>query len=82
MGINPNMSRIPLLLRDHESEAEPRMSVNNKDILPPGFYPSALIIMLFIKIMLECIKYVCMFLGAQLDMWNKKILGNNYIASY
>ena len=39
------MSRISLLL--HKSEAEPRMSVNNKDILRvwwglTGFYPSAL----------------------------------------
>ena len=46
------MSRISLLL--HESEAEPRTSANNKDILQvwwslTGFYPSALIYHVFLS---------------------------------
>ena len=56
------MSRISLLL--HESEAELRMSVNNKDILRvwwglTGFYPSALIYHFLIKTMCwNACKYV------------------------
>ena len=52
------VSRISLLL--HESKAEPRMSVNNKDILQvwwglTGFYPSALIYHVFYQnYVLEC----------------------------
>ena len=62
--VNPTTSRISLLL--HKSEAEPRTSVNNKDILRvwwglTGFYPSALIYHVFYQNYVCVAMYVSMF---------------------
>ena len=67
------MSRISLLL--HKSEAEPRTSVNNKDILRTwwgltGFNPSALIYHPLLSKLAMCWNACKYGLTEQLDVWN------------